>query len=190
LYLTQKTDFLDNRPKKMLHIAPMTQLTRLFQSQPHIDYLSADLEHPNAMVKMDITKIEYSDNVFDVIYCSHVLEHVDDDRKAMRELYRVLKPGGWAILQVPFPETTLHIEEPIEDELTFEDPTIISDEERLRHYGQVDHVRRYGSDYQDRLKDAGFIVKADEFVRELNSRTVQRLGLMLTEDIYLCRKQN
>jgi len=142
------------------------------------------------MVKMDITKIEYSDNVFDVIYCSHVLEHVDDDRKAMRELYRVLKPGGWAILQVPFPETTLHIEEPIEDELTFEDPTIISDEERLRHYGQVDHVRRYGSDYQDRLKDAGFIVKADEFVRELNSRTVQRLGLMLTEDIYLCRKQN
>jgi SAM-dependent methyltransferase len=178
LYLTKKTDLFDGRRKKMLHIAPEPQLSQLFQTARSIDYLSADLSAPNAMVKMDVTDIRYSDNTFDVIYCSHVLEHVFEDRKAMREFYRVLKPGGWAILQVP-----------IIGNATLEDSTVISLEERQRLFGQHDHVRQYGLDYKDRLIDAGFCVKVDGFVRELHHQTVRRLGLMPNEDVYLCRKK-
>ena len=76
----------------------------------NLDYISADLESHLAVVKVDITNILYEDNSFDVILCSHVLEHVIDDQKAMRELFRVLKPGGWAILQVPIPaDMTKHL---------------------------------------------------------------------------------
>lgn len=177
LYFTQKTDLFDGTPRKMLHVAPEPQLSRHFSSKEYIDYLSADLMNPRAMVKMDITDIQYPDNTFDVIYCSHVLEHVPDDRKAMREFHRVLKPGGWAILQVP-----------ITAETTFEDPTVTSPEERERLFGQHDHVRRYGPDYKDRLADAGFSVKVDGFVRELDEKEIARMGLMQSEDVYFCTK--
>ena len=178
LYINQATELLDGRPKRMLHVAPEPQLSKWFQQQKFIDYLSADLSSPDAMVQMDVTDIQFPDNSFDVIYCSHVLEHVPDDRKAMSEFYRVLKPGGWAILQVP-----------ITAETTFEDPPVTSPQERLRVFGQHDHVRRYGPDYTDRLTAAGFNVTVDGFVRELDDRTIQRFGLMQSEDIYLCRKE-
>lgn len=177
LYFTQKTDLFDGTPRKMLHVAPEPQLSRHFSSKEYIDYLSADLMDPRAMVKMDITDIQFPDNTFDVIYCSHVLEHVPDDRNAMREFYRVLKPGGWAILQVP-----------ITAETTFEDPTVTSPEERERLFGQHDHVRRYGPDYKDRLADAGFSVKVDGFVRALDEKEIARMGLMQSEDVYFCAK--
>jgi SAM-dependent methyltransferase len=177
MYLTQKTDLLDGHRKTMLHVAPEVQLS--FQREKSIDYLSADLSNPGAMVQMDITDIQYPDQTFDVIYCSHVLEHVPDDRKAMREFYRVLKAGGWAILQVP-----------IKDVTTFEDPSVTSPEDRERIFGQHDHVRRYGPDYKDRLVEAGFSVTVDRFVRELDAHTVRRFGLMRTEDIYFCRKEH
>jgi SAM-dependent methyltransferase len=177
LYMTQKTSLFDGNPKKMLHVAPEPQLSLLIQQADYIDYLSADLSAPNAMVKMDITDIQYPDNTFDVVYCSHVLEHVQDDRKAMGEFYRVLKPGGWAILQVPIYDTT------------FEDPTVISPKERERLFGQHDHVRQYGPDYKDRLMEAGFSVTVDGFVRELDNRTARRFGLIRDEDVYFCRKQ-
>jgi SAM-dependent methyltransferase len=177
--MTRRTDLLDGRPKRMLHVAPEAQLARLFREQSHLDYLSADLIDSRAMVRMDITDIQYPPQTFDVIYCSHVLEHVADDRKAMREFHRVLKPGGWAILQVP-----------IKGETTFEDPTVTSPEDRQRLFGQHDHVRTYGRDYRDRLAEAGFAVTVDGFVRELDERTVRRIGLKRTEDIYFCRKAN
>ena len=107
-------------------------------AHPNIDYLSADLNSPSAMVKMDITNIKYEDNSFDVIICNHVLEHIPDDRKAMSELYRVLKPGGWAILQVPI---SLLLNK------TYEDPTVTTPEEREKVFGQSDHVRIYAKDY-------------------------------------------
>ena len=179
LYLTQKTDLFNGQDKKMLEVAPEYQLSRLFQKADYIDYHSADLFAPNVKVKMDITDIQYPDNAFDVIYCSHVLEHVPDDRKAMREFHRVLKPGGWAILQVP-----------INDVSTFEDPTGLNPESRVRLFGQHDHVRRYGLDYKDRLVDAGFSVTIDEFVRELDVPKVSKFGLMRCEDVYLCRKES
>ena len=179
LYMTEKANLFDGNQKKMLHVAPEPELSELIQKADYINYLSADLTAPNAMVKMDITDIQYPDSTFDVIYCSHVLEHVYDDRKAMREFYRVLKPGGWAILQVPITADT-----------TFEDPTASSPKERERLFGQFDHVRRYGPDYKDRLMGVGFSVTVDGFVRELDDRAVRRFGLMRDEDVYFCRKQD
>jgi SAM-dependent methyltransferase len=177
LYMSRKTDLFDGRPKKLLHVAPEPQLARLFQQAGYLEYLSADLTSETAMVQMDLTDIPYPDDTFDVEYCSHVLEHVDDDRGAMRELHRVLKPGGWAILQVP-----------ITAERTFEDPTVTSPDQRERLFGQADHVRRYGPDYAQRLSTAGFSVTVDGFARTLGRREAERFGLMPEEDVYLCRK--
>ncbi len=119
LYIRKETDLHDGRPKRILHIAPEPYLARLFRAAENVDYLSGDLMDVNAMVRMDITDIQYPDNSFDVVYCSHVMEHVPDDRRAMRELCRVLVPEGWAILQVP-----------ITAETTFEDPSVTDPRER------------------------------------------------------------
>ena len=108
------------------------EFERLLKKQLGSGYLTSDIRHPRAMVKMDITDIQYPDNPFDVIYCSHVLEHVPDDRRALSEFYRILKPTGWAILLVP-----------IIAEKTFEDPSITDPSERLKLFGQADHVRGY-----------------------------------------------
>ena len=177
LYLFAKTDLFNGQPKNMLHIAPERQLSQLFQRTAYLDYLSGDLFDPSAMVRIDVTSIQYPDNAFDVIYCSHVLEHVLDDRKGMREIFRVLKPGGWAILQVP-----------VTAQLTFEDTAVIRPEDRERVFGQYDHVRQYGPDYADRLAEAGFSVRVDGFVRGLGKRTVKRFGLAVDENVYFCRK--
>jgi len=126
---------------------------------------------------MDITNIPYEDNSFGVILCSHVLEHIPDDRKAMRELYRVLKPGGWAILQVPI----------IRDK-TFEDFSITKPEDRERVFGQWDHVRAYGKDYRDRLEKAGFKVRVDDYVKRLGADKIKKYALKENEDIYYCEK--
>jgi SAM-dependent methyltransferase len=178
LYLTDRTTLFDGRRKRLLHIAPEPQLARLFRQVPSIDYLSGDLDGSRAMETMDVMDIRHEEGSFDVIYCSHVLEHVPDDRRAMRELYRVLAPSGWAILQVP-----------IDAEQTYEDPTVEDPGERERLFGQDNHLRRYGPDYADRLRDAGFSVSVDDFVRTLPDQTVERVGLVRTEDVYLCRKE-
>src|SRR5262249_15343216 len=140
MWLPNKTDLLDSRQKKLLHVAPNgpeRPIGRFLQTVKSIDYLSADLSNPSAMIKMDITDIRLPENSFDVILCSHVLEHVPEDRKAIAELYRVLKPGGWAVLQVP-----------LSDGETFEDRSVTDPKERARLFGQFDHVRRYGVDYR------------------------------------------
>ncbi|WP_442505078.1 class I SAM-dependent methyltransferase [Novipirellula sp. SH528] len=168
---------LNGAKKRLLHVAPEPILSKLIQAHDYIDYLSADLVNPKAMVKMDLTEIEYPNNSFDVVYCSHVLEHIPDDRKAMREIFRVLRRGGWAILQVP-----------ITSNFTFEDATIQSPEEREKAFGHHDHVRRYGQDYRDRLVEAGFSVEIIAFARELEHDESKRLGLILNEDVYLCTK--
>ena len=132
------------------------------------------------MVKMDVTDIHYPENSFDVIICNHVLEHIPDDRKAMNELFRVLKPGGQAILQVPISLTL---------EKTFEDSTIITPEEREKVFGQKDHVRIYGSDYIKRLKAAGFKVKEYKWTEDSNLADPQnRLCLNEDEVVYYCEK--
>lgn len=148
LFFHYHTNLFDGLSKKILHIAPEPEFAIHFQKTRGIDYLSGDLNSPRAMVKMDITDIQYEDGAFDVIYCSHVLEHVPDDRKAIKELYRVLKAGGWALIVVP-----LNVEK------TFENPSITDPAERERLFGQHDHVRKYGHDFEGRLKKVGFVVK-------------------------------
>jgi ubiquinone/menaquinone biosynthesis C-methylase UbiE len=148
-------------------------------SCPSIDYRSADISSPLAMDKVDIAKFKYEDNSFDVIICCHVLEHVPDDRKAMSELYRVLKPGGWAILQVPI---SLSLEK------TYEDPTVATPKERERAFGQCDHFRIYGRDYIDRLESAGFSVDVYNITKEFGESFVNKHSLIKNEDIYICSK--
>lgn len=130
------------------------------------------------MIKMDISNIQYPDNSFDIIYCSHVLEHVLDDRKAMREFYRTLNTDGWAILNVP-----------ISGEKTFEDPSIVSPEERLKAFGQEDHVRIYGTDYIDRLRESGFTVKLFKASDLASESDIVRMALtQASGEIYYCTK--
>lgn len=156
LYLLHKTD-LFNKPSKLLHVAPEPRLTEILKSQPNLDYLTADFYVDTVMVKMDITDIHYPDNSFDVIICNHVLEHIIDDRKAMSELYRTLKPEGWAILQVPISHVL---------KSTYEDSSIVTKQEREIAFGQDDHVRIYADDYVDRLAQVGFKVKIFRWVDE------------------------
>ena len=135
LYLTQEKDLLAP-PTRLLHFAPEPGIGERLQARPGLDYLSADLNAPPAMVEMDVQAIPADDASFDAVICNHVLEHVPDDRQAMREILRVLKPGGWAIIGVPLQQSR---------DVTFEDPAITSPAERERVYGQFDHVRIYGA---------------------------------------------
>ena len=179
-YLQDRTDFFKSN-LKILHFAPELCLQGIFKLLPNLEYISADLNDPSAKMKMDITDIRFDDNTFDCVLCSHVLEHVVDDHKAMRELYRVLKPKGWAILQVP-----------IMSERTFEAETIKSPEQRLKYFGQEDHVRIYGLDYKNRLENAGFIVKLDPYLHEQSDDIINRYRLVPENEpkdyIYFCFK--
>jgi ubiquinone/menaquinone biosynthesis C-methylase UbiE len=129
------------------------------------------------MLRADITDLPFDDNRFDAIYCSHVLEHVPDDRKAMSELRRVLRPGGWAVLQVP-----------IKLIVTYEDSAVTTPEDRERVFGQSDHVRIYGLDYKDRLREVGFKVTIVQYAKELSEEDLRLSAISRDEDIYLCEK--
>ncbi len=142
LYLDRKTTFLTDSIR-VLHVAPEQVFYKKFKSFSHWDYTTTDLHSPLADVKADICALPFEDNTYDLILCNHVLEHIPNDLKAMEELYRVLKPGGTAILQVPLEE---------DRENTFEDDSITDQQERTRIFGQYDHVRVYGQDYYNRLK--------------------------------------
>jgi SAM-dependent methyltransferase len=178
LYLQQRTDFFDGRPKKMLHVAPEPYLEIVFRKIRNIDYTTADLMDPWVDVKMDVTDIQYPDGSFDVVYCSHVLEHVPDDRKAMREFRRILRPGGWAIILVP-----------INAEKTIEDPSITDPQERLRLFNQEDHVRKYGPDYTDRLIEAGFTVDVAQVADLAGAAEAERMAIASKTSgfIHYCR---
>jgi len=176
LYFRDETGLFEPPVKKMLHVAPEPCFSERLSGCGYIDYLSADLYGP-AMVRMDVTDIQYPDDTFDVIYCSHVLEHVPDDRKAMSEFARVLKPGGWAVIQVP-----------IKSDTTYEAPDVTDPSERERLFGQSDHVRVYGKDYVERLNSAGFDVDVVSYYNSLSDETLLRTGLRHErDDIYICR---
>jgi predicted SAM-dependent methyltransferase len=165
----------------MLYVAPMRELETKFKWIRGLDCLTADLNDPKAMVKMDITNIQYPDNSFDIIICSHVLEHVSEDRKAISELRRVLKSDGWLTLMVP-----------ITVEKTFEDPSVTDSAERERLFGQHDHVRKYGPDIHKRLEECGFVTKVYHLCDLFNDKEILRLGLKYIDQkkipIYYCKK--
>ena len=178
-FFEKQTDLFDGQPKRMLHVAPEFCFRERLHQHLGNGYVTGDLLDPTAMEKLDVTDIQHADNSFDVVYCSHVLEHVPDDRKAMRELRRVMNPDGWAVLLVPI---TL--------ENTFEDSSVTDPAERERLFGQDDHVRRYGPDFVDRLREAGFTVKQvmPEDVVEPESATKLSIHREQTGDIYYCTK--
>ena len=178
-FVQSKSGLFDNNSKRMLHVAAETCIEQKLRRHLGDNYITADLMNARAMIRMDITDINYPDDSFDIIFCNHVLEHVSDDRKAMRELRRVLKQNGFAILLVP-----------ITAEVTFEDPTVTDPNERMRLFGQEDHVRRYGPDYVDRLRGSGFAVQTI-CARDL-ARQDQLEHLGCTEaagEIFYCTKR-
>lgn len=178
LFLRDRTNLFTDT-LRVLHFAPEFCFHATFAALPNLDYVTADLEPGRAMLTIDITAIPEEVGTFDAILCSHVLEHVPDDRKAMRELYRVLKPGGWAVLMVPL--------EPDRAD-TFEDISVVEPEEREQVFGQDDHVRIYGQDFKDRLERAGFSVDIHRYAKELGAEGVKKYVLKRQDQIFFCTK--
>ncbi|WKN41206.1 class I SAM-dependent methyltransferase [Tunicatimonas pelagia] len=177
LYLQDKTDFFA-KPQKLLHVAPEICFIPKFSEMPTLDYTTGDLDSPWADIKMDLHDIPFGDNTFDIVLCNHVMEHVKDDIRCASEICRVLKPNGWAIIQSP----TYNIP------VTQEDTSVTDPKERERLYGQDDHVRRYGHDYGDRLRQGGFQVTEDDYVKHFTPEQIQRYALMKNEIVYFCKK--
>lgn len=177
MYLKEKTNFF-SEPLNVLHIAPEQCFLKLFETVHGKKYITADIESPLAKVKMDIHQMPFGDNIFDVVLCNHVLEHVEDDIKALTEIRRVLKRGGWAILQVPFFA-------PI-PAATIEDKSATTAQAREKLFGQSDHVRKYGSDYPQRIEQSGLQAQPDRYAGELKSAL--RFGISSGEIIYKASK--
>lgn len=178
LYLKNETDFFTTT-KKVLHIAPEQCFLKLFKKQQNLEYTTADLYSPIADVKADICNLPFEENSFDVVFSNHVLEHIEDDKKAMSELFRVLKPGGMGIFQIP---------QDLSFENTYEDFSIKSKEERKKHFGQYDHVRIYGRDYFDRLRSVGFKVNEIDYSKTISKELVKKYCLVKGEILPVCFK--
>jgi len=186
-YLNDKTTFFNKDIKiRLLHFAPEKCFYDRFSVNKNIDYVPCDI-YPQAyayqgvkeIIKVDITHLPFEQNNFDVILCIHVLEHIPDDWKALSELYRVMKEKGWGIFQAPLDDKR---------KVTYEDFTITKPKDREKAFGQHNHVRKYGQDYKDRLKNAGFTVTADDYIKSFSNEELFRYGLQPDEIIYFCRK--
>jgi len=167
LYLTNETNFFTSK-KKVLHMAPEQCFLSRFKKLNH-EYITADIDSPIADVKADIVNLPFTDNSFDVVLCNHVLEHIQDDTKAMKELFRVMKKGGMGIFQVP---------QDLNRDVTFEDNSITDPKERAKIFGQYDHVRVYGRDYFDKLRSVGFKVEEVNYSQKVSSELSSRYRLM------------
>jgi SAM-dependent methyltransferase len=178
LYLAERTD-LFTAPARVLYMAPEVQLQARLRGLPRLSYLSGDLDSPLAMTRMDLLALPCRDECFDAVICSHVLEHVADARRALAEIHRVLAPGGWSIVQSPLDPGRA---------TTLEDPSVTTPEERERVFGQRDHVRIFGRDYESLLARAGFEVHVDGFAREHDPAWATLHGIDPAEDIYRCVK--
>jgi len=186
-FMVNKTNLLKRDVRlKILHVAPEIVFFDKFNSNPNFDYVPCAKfgvdytdKYPSNTINVDITQIQFDDNSFDVIYCSHVLEHVPDDIKALREFYRVLKPGGWAMLQVPIDKSLA---------VTYEDLSIVDPAERETAFGQYDHVRVYGVDYIERLIKAGFLVDKNNYIGSFTQNEIFYNGFQNGEDIFICTK--
>lgn len=178
LFLQRETDFFKSK-LKVLHFAPEQAFYKRFRNLSHLDYTTTDLNSPLADVEADICNLPFDDNTFDVILCNHVLEHIPDDHKAMQELFRVLTPGGWGVFQIP---------QDLDREWTFEDDSITDRKERAKIFGQYDHVRIYGRDYFDKLRNVGFEVEEIHFTKHLSQEELNRYRLAVNEVIPFVRK--
>jgi len=173
LYLQNDTDFFTAK-KSVLHFAPEQCFLKRFQKLNNLNYTTTDLESPIADVKADICNLPFEDNSYDIILCNHVLEHIPDDTKAMQELFRVMKPGGYGIFQIP---------QDLNRDSTFEDDSITDKKERAVIFGQYDHVRIYGRDYFDKLRNVGFKVEELDYTSTLSDAEIERYCLAKGEII-------
>ena len=181
LWMQRESDLFERCPK-LLHVAPevclMRHLRKAYKGH-EVDYVTADLESPLADIHFDIQQIPLADNSFDVIFCNHIMEHVEDDLRAMRELYRVMSHGGWGVVLSPVE---------LSRQNTFEDDTITDEAERTRIFGQYDHRRVYGRDYADRLRSVGFEVEDLDYAATFTEEDRQRFALPV-DHLYIVRKQ-
>lgn len=177
LFLRERTNLFGEHIR-LLHVSPWYALSRLLVKMSNIELVGVDIEErPHVSHRVDVTDLPFEDDTFDAVICIHVLEHVEADRMAMAQLHRVLRPGGWALISVPVDF----------GRSTYEDPDIVSPDERRAHFGEASHVRAYGIDIRDRLEDAGFVVELDR-AADLDSGTVARYGLLRDENIFFCHK--
>ena len=180
LFLKDNTTFFTAAKKlKVLHIAPEQCFLDIFRKQQNLNYITSDLESPIADVKADICDLPFKENEFDIVFCNHVLEHISNDTKAMQELYRVLKPGGFGIFQIP---------QDLSKAITFEDNTITDRKERAKLFGQYDHVRVYGRDYFDKLRSIGFKVDEVDYTKKITLDKKEKYCLMQNEILPVCYK--
>lgn len=178
LYLKNETTFFTEN-LNVLHFAPEQAFYKRFRNLKNLDYTTTDLNSPLADVKADICNLPFENNSFDLILCNHVLEHISDDTKAMQELYRILKPGGTGIFQIP---------QDLSRETTFEDNSITDPKERAKIFGQYDHVRVYGRDYFNKLRAVGFNVDEADYTSNFTAAEIQRYRLSNGEIIPVCTK--
>lgn len=178
LFLKSNTNFFTAN-LKVLHFAPEQAFYKRFRKLENLDYTTTDLDSPLADVKADICNLPFDDNSYDVILCNHVLEHIHNDQKAMQELYRILKPGGWGVFQIP---------QDLKRTNTFEDDSITDKRERAKIFGQYDHVRIYGKDYFNKLRNVGFKVEEVDFSAKLSQDEINKYRLAKGEIIPLVRK--
>jgi SAM-dependent methyltransferase len=178
LFIGRFTDLLDKRPKRLLHFAPEAALESLLRRQRGIEYTSIDIRPGAAMLQMDITALDLPGHSFDVVLCSHVLEHIPDDAAALRELFRVTRPGGWALLMVPIRD----------QETTLEDASVTDPAQRAKLFGAADHVRYYGCrDFMHRLGAAGWAAEHYGADRVASAGERERTSVK-NRDIFLCRR--
>jgi SAM-dependent methyltransferase len=177
-FLERRTNLFSGGSMRMLHVGPEPAFESRIRALSHIDYVTGDRQDDGADHALDLTDLEFSDDSFDVILCSHVLEHIQDDLRAMREMARVLRPSGWAVILVP-----------IIAEKTFDDPSVVDPAERAQLFGQWDHVRAYGNDFADRLSSQGLqveTVSASDLVLDERERQLMQFK---SEQLFCCRKE-
>lgn len=181
IYFEKKTNIY-SRPLKVLHIAPETIFFKRFSKQANIDYYPVDIFpnlYPKGTKYFDLLKPSFSDNSFDVIICNHVFQYIEDDKKAMENIYNLMKPGGWGIMQVPIDTSR---------KLTFEDSSITDPLEREKIFGLKEHVRYYSYDYADKLRNVGFKVQVDDFTTQFSDQDIYKYGFWKGDAIYYCTK--
>ena len=181
-YLKEEVGIL-KKPMRVLHVAPELAFMEILGRLQHLEYLPGDkmvegYGDQKGVHNLDLTALDLPDARFDLVICNHVLEHIPDDRAAMREMYRVLAPGGQAVITVPVREDLQH---------TYEDPTITTPAQRRKHFGQWDHVRFYALDLKERLQEAGFQAVVVRYGRNFSKREYERLGLC-DDPIFVARK--
>ena len=178
LYLDRETNFLSSN-LKVLHVAPEQVFYKKFKKLKNWEYFTFDLNSPIADIKGDLISTNFKDEYFDLIICNHVLEHIEDDKSALDEMYRILKYNGISILQVPIN---------VKRQNTFEDLSIKSKIQREKYFGQYDHVREYGLDFKDRVEQAGFKVEMINYSKKISQDLVIKYGLMKDDLIPIGKK--